>query len=156
MKKIKLGGKRGIGKYAIVDDEDFELLNTFNWSININRYAEGRVNGLRVRMHQLICKASTGKVVDHINGNPLDNRRNNLRACTQSENLMNIKNARKHTSQFKGVGWHKQHKKWRAFIRTLGKMQHLGLFNKEEEAARAYNEAAQKYFGEFANLNVIN
>ena len=88
--------------------------------------------------------------IDHINSDPSDNRWSNLRAATHSQNLMNIALRSDNTSGTKGVSWHKQMKKWRAFITVDGRMKHLGLFDCIEEAAKARQLAAEKMHGPFA------
>jgi hypothetical protein len=111
-----------------------------------------------ILMHRVILKASERTEVDHINGNKLDNRRENLRVATKSQNLGNQKIRSTNTSGFKGVNW-KQWRKirssgaWTARISVGSKRIHLGYFSTAEEAARAYDSAAQQYFGEFAKLN---
>ena len=150
------------GKYAIVDDEYFDRLNGFKWCAHKNRktyYAvrnSKRQKGRRtfICMHREILglKTSDGKDTDHINGNGLDNRRVNLRPCTPSQNQHNRRSFCG-TSKYKGVSWHKRDKKWQAYIRLNGKLIHLGLFDSEIEAARAYDIKAKELFGEFAHLN---
>lgn len=153
-------------KKAIVDDEDFEYLNQWKWHIKNNGrkkvyYAvrgiwdNERNNNRFVRMHREILKASKDLEIDHINGNGLDNRRCNLRICNGTQNKGNIKMWENNTSGYKGVGYMKKLKKWRARIHFENKEFHLGLFETPQDAARAYNQAALKYFGEFALLNQI-
>jgi len=147
-------------KIAIVDAPDFEWLNQWKWhTIKARRtcYAARADYSHRPRrylyMHQVIMTPPSGMEVDHINGNGLDNRRINLRLCTHHQNCMNNRKergrSRRYPSKFKGVSWHTQSGKWRARIQG----EHLGCFNYEIEAALAYNEAARRRFGEFANLN---
>ena len=93
--------------------------------------------------------------VDHINHDGLDCRRENLRACTVSQNGMNRLINKRKTSLFKGVVWNKARKKWRSQIKKDGKLLHLGSFESEVSAAKAYNEGAKKIFGEFAFFNQI-
>ena len=93
--------------------------------------------------------------VDHINGNPTDNRLANLRACTLSQNQANRKLNSNNTSGYKGVRWHKVAKKWQARINYKGKELNLGLHSTAELAALAYNHEAEKLFGEFAKLNKV-
>jgi hypothetical protein len=94
-------------------------------------------------------------ILDHIDGNPLNNSIDNLRAATLSGNARNRRSAKNSSSKYLGVCWHKVAKKWRTQIKINGEVNHLGYFTCEKEAARAYNKAAAEHFGEFANLNVI-
>ena len=91
--------------------------------------------------------------VDHINGNPLDNRKSNLRICTNAENQRNRGVNKNNTSGYKGVCWAKQNKKWKARIKHNGKLIHLGYYKDKEEAARAYDKKAKELHGEYAYLN---
>ena len=154
MKKIKLTQ----GKFALVDDDDFEWLSQWNWHYG-NGYAvrqSPRVRGKqrRIYMHREILQPPKGMQTDHINRTRSDNRRSNLRVCTSSQNQWNQHKIRG-SSRFKGVSWHKIGKKWQAQIIKNQKHIHLGRFDSEEDAARAYNKAALNYFGEFARLNVL-
>ena len=103
-------------------------------------------------MHRSIMKAPTGMEVDHINGNRLDNRKENLRICTHAQNCYNYKNKGNST---KGVHWEKHANKWRARIRYNGQKIHLGYFKSQKDALDAYNSAAKKYHGEFVNLDSL-
>lgn len=148
------------GKVAIVDDEVYESLARHKWHCDSIGYAARKVwKGFKcetVRMHRALVDAPDGMVVDHINGNKLDNRRSNLRVCTRAQNLMNRGKQRNNTSGFKGVSYHKQCSKWMAFIKLNKRFINLGLFDTPEAAALAYNEAAKKYHGEFAKLNEVH
>lgn len=135
------------GRLAIVDDEDFERVNKYKWYFE--RYATHKSKNECFRMHNLIMNA---KEVDHINGNKLDNRRENLRVVTRSQNNWNQKKTRG-ASIYKGVSWHKQTKKWRVRVNKFGKEYGLGLFENEKEAAVAYDEKAKELFGNHARLN---
>lgn len=109
----------------------------------------------RVKMHNVILPADNGLEVDHIDHDGLNNRRENLRPGSHTQNSQNRRKP-KHamTSRFKGVHHHSgRSKQFRAGIQVHGKYIDLGLFDREIDAARAYNEAAKKYFGEFAELN---
>lgn len=150
MKKIPVGDK-----FAFVDDEDFELLNSYSWWLH-DGYARSNTYGSYVRMHNLLKKCSKGLELDHINGNRLDNRKSNLRECTRSQNCQN-RIARPNTSsQYKGVSLVRKLGKWKAEIcppNNNRRNLYLGLFTDEETAARAYDQKAVELFGEFAKLN---
>ena len=105
-------------------------------------------------MHRLLLKCE-GKIIDHISGDGLDNRRSNIRCCTKSENLLNRRININNNSGYKGVSWFKVVKKWRAQIQYKKIVYHLGTYDKRIDAAKAYNKAAIKFHGEFAKLNEI-
>ena len=140
------------GKVALVDDGDYEMLvaTGLRWCIN-DGYAFNRRLG---RMHRHLLKPPVGVMIDHINGDKLDNRRENLRLCTNSQNQANRKVTRG-VSKFKGVGWQKTawggH--WFAKITVQGKVINIGSYLTDLDAAKAYNDAAVLHFGEFAHLN---
>jgi len=139
-------------KYSIVDNEDYQRISQYKWRYNKNAYALAHPN---YRLHRLIMLASHGEYVDHINGDGLDNRKANLRLCTNAENCRNTKLSRNSTSGYKGVARHPNTTKWRAYIVRDNKQIHLGLYENKDDAARAYNAAAIKYHGEFARLNIL-
>lgn len=151
------------GKIALVDDEDFERLCKYRWysyprSDRATFYATraNKRSGKTVYMHREILRVRGRKTVDHIDGNGLDNRRANLRACSHQQNCMNQKmQSRSKSSRFKGVYRMRTRRKWRAQVRIDGKAYALGHFPVEEDAAIAYNVAAQLFFGEFARLNPV-
>ncbi len=149
--------KTKTGHDILIDGQDKEL-DEQRWSITKCKYAYTRhpTGPGTCLMHRIIINAQKGEIVDHINGNPLDNRRCNLRLCTQSQNLMNMRKTRG-KSQYKGVylAGSKQPGIWKAGIKVAGKIIYLGRFTCEHEAGAAYNRAAQKHYGEFANLNDI-
>lgn len=143
------------------DDGDFEFLSAFRWYLlrgsRIN-YAHGLVSesivkNKRPRMHRVLMQPPKGMIVDHINSNGLDNRRCNLRLCTNRQNVQNQRILREGSSKYKGVYWDKENSKWRASIVVNSKRLALGRFKNEIEAAIIYDEAAEKYFGEFAYIN---
>lgn len=147
--------------FALVDKENLEDLLKFNWSLSDQGYAwrqfrkEGKIK--HERMHRRILNASDGQFCDHINGNRLDNRKENIRICDKIKNGQNSLKRKSQkgkdcTSRFKGVYLHKCGK-WHAEITVLKKKRSLGLFKEEWVAAHAYNVAARFHFGEFARLN---
>jgi hypothetical protein len=141
------------GGFVLVDAADFEQVGRHTWHVSGGSdYARATVGGKTVAMHRLIMNAPPGKVVDHINGHRLDNRRSNLRICTRAENLWNARKGRG-TSRFKGVFWDSRRHKWGACIHRDGKGYWLGHFTDEVAAAQAYDRAARELFGAFACLN---
>jgi len=157
MKEISLSQ----GYSTIVDDEDYDQLANYKWYAKKAYksklvYAVRSKNDRHVHMGRVITNCPSGYVVDHINGNPLDNRRSNLRVCTQGQNTRNLSPYIKPmASQYKGVSWDNEKKRWRGEIHVSGKRHKLGRFRNEKDAAVAYNLAAQRLHGEFARLNVI-
>ena len=150
------------GLVSLVDDEDYERFSRFSWFAQAAgdgfcATRRQRENGkkLAIYLHREIVNAPIGLEVDHINGNPLDNRRSNLRLCTHAQNMANRKQHKHSAARFKGVRWCRDHKKWRAEIYVRGKRIHLGYFANDEDAAKAYNEAATLHFGEFARPNEV-
>jgi hypothetical protein len=141
------------GKVALIDDEDYEWLAGLRWHYANVGYAKSSRLGY---MHRLILCISDGTaVVDHVNGDKLDNRRCNLRIATRAQNVMNQRVSSANTSGFKGVSWDVDAGKWRAYINFQHKRVYIGLFTDVEEAALAYNLKAAELFGEFALLNEI-
>lgn len=152
------------GYTAIVDDADYNFLSQFKWKAEVrggNVYATRNIvhNGKFnvIRMHRVILNPPAGAKTDHINGNGLDNRRENLRIATSAQNNCNKPARQSSTSSFKGVCFNPHYiLPWRAEISANGIRHILGGFSTELEAAAAYNEMALKLHGEFARLNVIN
>lgn len=142
----------------MVDDEDYEFINQWRWVKNNFDYAQRGVKrpdggGTTLIMHRVIMGAKKGEFVDHIDGNPFNNQKSNLRLCTHGQNTKNKKRGKNNTSGFKGVTAHKS--KWRAMITMEGKTIHLGLFDTAEEAATAYDDVAKQLYGEYANTNFL-
>lgn len=149
------------GKFAIVDDEDYQYLSKWEWKFHSNGYACRSIKKDKKTttflMHRIVNQTPDNLQTDHINGDRLDNRKENLRTATYIENNRNMpKTKRPSSSKYKGVHWVMDSKKWRAQIRINGKKTCLGFFQNEDEAAFIYNEYAKKCFGNFARLNVIS
>jgi hypothetical protein len=142
------------GKFAIVDAEDYEWLSRYKWytSGGSELYAKRKMRGKTIFMHREIMQVPQGMVVDHINRNRWDNRRSNLRVCTQGQNTRNRRSFGG-KSRFKGVHWHAQTRKWVAAICLNRKKTYIGQFRDEREAALAYDRKAAELFGPFAYLN---
>lgn len=144
-------------KCALVDDGDYERLSAYQWFLSGPGYAAGFAHAdgkfKLVYMHRLILNASPDQLVDHINGDTLDNRRQNLRIATPQQNGQNRRLSSLSCSGLKGVGWHKRRCRYHARIQLQGIRYHLGFFDDPEEAALAYDFAARRLFGEFAVCN---
>lgn len=150
------------GKFAIVDESDLPDIMLFRWITQkkelpggdafyvIANAGHSRSTRSRIHLHRFLMRASESHLVDHWDGDPLNNRRHNLRIATKSQNGANQKLRQSSTSGYKGVylvpsmpGY------WRAMCRK----QHVGIYPSPEEAARAYDDAARAAFGEFARVN---
>lgn len=152
MKKIKLYK----GQFALVDDEDFEYINQWNWHLSINGYARAYNKKIKkhILMHQIIMNVKTDrklKQIDHINMNKLDNQRKNLRVVSSSENHMN-NFLKTNTSGHKNIYWAAWAKSWRVLIGAEQKSIHLGYFKSLKEAILARNNGIKKYHGEFGRI----
>lgn len=144
------------GKRALVDDFDYEILSVFKWHCTregragrIMRFSGSR-KPITILMHRQILEAKNGVQVDHINMDPLDNRRCNLRLATHSQNNWNRRKSKNNRTGFKGVGFHKASKSYRARIATYGKQVLIGRFATPELAYAAYVDASKRFHGEFA------
>lgn len=124
---------------AKIDKDDLNKIKKYKWSIS-NNYI--RCNSKKIDLHQLILGKKEEFIIDHINHNPTDNRKQNLRHCTTSQNSMNAK--------IKGYWWHKKNKKWIVEIVMNKQKIYLGGFKREQDAITARRQAEQKYFKEFA------
>lgn len=147
-----------LGYIATVDDADFEHVSQYRWYSHKchdeRRPARMTREGGRRKvtfLHNEIMRPPAGMVVDHINGDPWDNRRQNLRICTPGENARNRARSRDKNSPFKGV--YRHGRRFRALITFDGERIYLGQFRTAEEAAQAYDTAALHYHGQFAKLN---
>ncbi len=150
------------GKYAIVDPEDFDELNKHKWYAReaghtfyaVRSIRKNNINVTTVQMHRQIINPPDGRVVDHKNHEGLDNRKVNLRPATRAQNAWNSINLPKNgSSKYRGVKYSKANGKFRAAINVNGKRIHLGYFENEIDAAKAYDNAARLYRGNFAVLN---
>jgi hypothetical protein len=147
--------------YTIVEPEDYYYLKQFNWHLygnNHKYYARceirtGRAKTKTTAMHRMLTNAPKGVLVDHKNGDSLDNRRENLRFATHQQNMHNSRKQANCTSKYLGVSWHKSRKKWRATLNCNKKCVLRKYFDSETDAAKAHDEAAKIYHGEFARLN---
>jgi len=170
--KTRVLTSKGINHTVIVDNDDYDKLKNYSWYYNkthAHAYVRVYIDGEQLLMHRVILKAKKGQMVDHINGNGLDNRRSNIRLCTNSQNQKNKKPSGR--SKYLGVNIHKTktlyyRKKTKeyvtykttsiiAHIKIGDKYKHLGTFKTEKDAALAYNEAAKIHHKEFARLNTF-
>jgi hypothetical protein len=152
----------GDGEWTLVEPADYYRLGHHQWHLKGGRskkfYAVRDVkNGpgrtKMLSLHREIMNFPKGFLVDHKNGCSLDNRRDNLRSATRSQNRQNAPKRENTSSRFIGVSFHKEKKKWYACISFEGKSIFLGYFDNEIDAALAYDAAARKYYGEFARVN---
>ncbi len=161
IRKIRVEGNTAYipltrGEEAIIDAEDVPLVEGVNWAVYGRK---GKFYACRqtfrdkkkvgIIMHRLIAKAPDHALVDHIDGNSLNNRKSNLRLATPAENTRNRKFNGGNSSGFKGVTWHKKYCKWQASIKADGINHFLGMFDDPSVAHKAYCAASAKYHGEF-------
>jgi len=149
------------GKFAIIDDEDYDLVKGYKWCAikqhnifyAVTNICKPDGTQITLRMHRLILDLKKGEICDHINHNGLDNRRCNLRSVTKQQNGMNRQKNKNGSCEFKCVSYYKRYKKWKSQIQINGKRIHLGYFNTPIEGALAYDKMAKQAFGEYAYLN---
>lgn len=154
------------GYFVKVDQDDYDKFNKLRWIVRNEksvlravRYFKDGSKYTVAYLSREIMNAPKGTMVDHINHDTLDNRKSNLRICSNHQNQANRKVVgSNNTSGYKGVGLNMRctHKKWRSTIQVYGKKICLGYFESKEKAALAYNEAAKKHLGEFALLNTVD
>ena len=143
--------KANLARGILVSPEDIGLLKMHLFYIESNGYPRAKIQGKKVHLHKLILPEA--EAVDHINSNPLDNRRENLRPCTQRQNRMNSTLRCDSKSGYKGV--YKVGNTYKVQIVRQGVKIHVGTYNTAESAAVAYNAAATENYGEFAKLNLV-
>lgn len=152
-------------KVVLVDDDDYEYLNQWKWNYT-SGYAKRKQHipssrknqkSINIYMHRLINNTPEGFHTDHINGNKLDNRKENLRTVTSRQNQGNrFKTKPITSSKYKGVWWDKRSKKWCASICINYRNKYLGSYKSEIDAAKIYNDEAIKVFGKYAKINSLN
>lgn len=158
MKEIELTK----GYVALVDDEDYETVSQYKWYTVVIpesplRYANTKLpgsgkTGLRTAMHRLLLDPGE-LMVDHIDGDGLNNQRSNLRLVTHAQNMLNRRKHSSNTSGYKGVYWEPERGKWRCQVKVGGRVTRVGRFDDLLEAALAYDRVAKELHGEFARLN---
>lgn len=152
-----MSGKKGQGVFALVDNEDFEIVSKFRWRLNGDGYVvangkEGTKSRI-LRLHQLICPAPTGLATDHANRDTLDCRRSNLRLATKFQNNFNRRPQKNKRSKYKGVCWYYKKNYWHVRIYFEYTQIHIGSTRDEAEAGYLYDQVALQLFGDFAYLN---
>lgn len=153
--------KTTCGTTFLVDEDIAETMGRFAWKLDKDGYVirKTTVNGRRgmtVRLHRAVMSCTDPRVlIDHQDGNKLNNMRGNLREATRSQNWQNGFKRKNRASVFRGVTWNKRCGKWQSSIKAFGRSIYLGLFDDEHEAGHAYNRAAIERHGEFARLNPV-
>ena len=158
-----LSGVHGIGHTPkghvfLFDKDDFEAIRTHTWEVNNTGYISTQTYRNKTSkgylLHRVVMNVTDSKIIiDHINGNPKDNRKRNLRIVTQSQNSMNASISKSNKSGVKGVSWSKSKKKWYATIGVNNKTINLGTYELFDDAVNARIDAEGKYFGEYSFLN---
>lgn len=152
--KVELFGKWGKGRHALVDPEDEALVGAYRWYVGKNGYVISYPHKRGyLLLHRLLAVPRESESVDHRNRNKLDCRKDNLRIASPRQNAWNSIGQSDSGSKYKGVAFHKRAGKWEAYIQAHGKKRHLGLFANEEDAAHAYDCAAEEVQGEFFRPN---
>jgi hypothetical protein len=167
MKRIPLGGKQGKGKFALVDDEDYDLVSQFKWYVPQHPRDYARTNSKKAtrycksfsrygaEMHHLVLKYRGSMQIDHIDGDSLNNQKSNLRFCNRFQNQGNSKLHIKNKSGYRGVCWHKENQQWRASIGGGKHMVCIGYFDDLICAVVAYDQHAIERYREFARPNLL-
>lgn len=144
---------------TLIDDGDYARVSAHSWcaqKFGCNIYAKRKEGGHLVLLHRYLMRAPQGTEVHHMDGDGLNNQKSNLRLATRSENMAGFQRKQKDcSSRFRGVSWYPRYQRWVSKIGIRGRRKHLGYFDAEETAARAYDAAAHKHFGEFASPNFL-
>jgi hypothetical protein len=146
---------------TIIDKHDHNRVKNYRWYRNgtdgyvLTNYKDLVGNYHKLFLHHLICPCDSGYVVDHINGDILDNRRHNLRVCTHTQNIQNQRLRTNNTSGAKGVVWHKRDHIWEVSITSNGTRHYLGRYKSKIDAINAYNKASMEFHGAFSNTNTV-
>ena len=143
------------GRQFLFDASDYEMISQYSWSVDRLGYVLTGNGRLGSKLHRMLMLPDKDQVVDHINGDPSDCRKSNLRIVSQGQNTCNQRLPKSSTTGYKGVCFDKRRQTYLAHIHPENKYVFLGYYASPEEAAIAYNEAAFKLFGEYARLNVI-
>jgi hypothetical protein len=155
---LDVSTKKYPDQQTIIDTKihTIEFISNGRWHVDINRdklYVRRTINGKSVKLHRFIMDAKKGEHIDHKSLDTLDNRKCNLRVCTNAQNVMNRPISKLNKSGFKGVS--KEGNRWKCLISYDGKQRYLGLFKNKIDAAKKYNEQAIIHHGEFARLNDV-
>lgn len=159
---IRINSKKYGTQYVLIDEVDKAIVEKYKWFVAVNKtnrkmyvkgYLRGRHEDGYIYLHRLLLTPEPNMQVDHINGDPLDNRHSNLRICTCQQNTCNQSKRCDNTSGYKGVTWNKKNKKWHSQIWANGTNIHLGYFENKHQAALMYDMHANDLHGEFAMLN---
>lgn len=145
--------KQEVVAYTYFDKGDVEEIRKHKWCVNPAGYARTRINGRVVFLHNLIMQTPKGKIVDHRDHNPSNNRKSNLRICSQLQNTQNVQKRENTSSIFKGVAWNKEKRKWETYINYNRKRLRIGYFDKELWAGMAYDMWAKELHKTFAKTN---
>jgi len=154
MKRIKISS-RDKEMYTFVDDADYEMVSKYRWFVNpqgyvwAGDYSGGWRNRKALLMHRLLMATPVGQTVDHIDHNPLNNQRANLRLASYAQNNMNTRLRSDNTSGHRGVYWESRRNCWRVCINFEHKQIHVGQFKDKQEAITAYDNKAKQLYGQF-------
>ena len=148
---IGIGYAHNTNTMFYFDIDDYELIKHYCWCELKNGYIQANVNNKKIYLHRLIINANINEVVDHIDHNPLNNCKSNLRVCTQQQNIYNSSIPNTNTSGVKGVSWSKCCQKWHSYIGVNNKRINLGCFDNLADATKARLDAEIKYYGEYRN-----